>query len=109
MARFSVAANGDVISQVWEPSLATGVPTFNQATTPTTRTLVRNRTGHTPSLSFIYWAVDGTVETQLTPPAPADATAFAAWAELVDKVTITLTDTDGTQPLAQTVMLVNPR
>ena len=109
MARFSVAANGDVVSQVWEPSLATGVPTFDQATTPTTRTLVRNRTGHTPSLSFTFWAVDGTVETQLTPPAPADATAFAAWAEEVDKVTITLTDTDGEQPLAQTVMLVNPR
>jgi prepilin-type N-terminal cleavage/methylation domain-containing protein len=109
LARFSVAPNGDVISQVWEPSLATGVPTFDQSAAPTTRTLVRSRLGHTPSLSFTYWGVDGTIETQLTPPVPTDVPAFTAWAEEVDKVTITLTDTDGTQPLAQTVMLVNPR
>lgn len=109
MARFSIAANGDVISRVWEPSLATGVPTFDQAQAPSTRTLVRSRIGHTPSLSFTYWAVDGTTQTQLSPPPATDVPAFTAWAEDVDKVTITLTDTDGQQPLAQTVMLVNPR
>lgn len=109
MARFSIAANGDVISRVWEPSLATGVPTFNQAQTPTTRTLVRSRTGHTPSLAFTYWDVEGTTQTQMTPPPATDVPAFTAWAEEVDKVTISLTDTDGQQPLTQTVMLVNPR
>jgi prepilin-type N-terminal cleavage/methylation domain-containing protein len=108
MARFSVA-NGDVVSQVWEPSLGTGVPTFDQSQTPTTRTLVRSRIGHTPSLSFTYWAVDGVNQTQVLPPPVTDVLAFTAWAEGVDKVTITLTDTDGQQPLAQTVMLVNPR
>lgn len=102
--------NAGVVAEIREPVVSNGVVT--SYTTLPTRVLVRSAPGHVPTLGFTYYttsiASGSPVDVVSNPPSASNAAAFAAWAQSIDKIKVTITDSGSGLISQQLVSLVNP-